>query len=236
MLEKFTYNKKLNDIFYTDDVFNNKYRIKLLGIAKDFISNYKEYVSNDRIVDIILTGSLANYNYTEYSDLDVHIIVDFKKSDIFLKKYLDNEAKIWNSKHDITIKGFDVEIYIQDSDEIHIASGVYSLLNNKWNIKPIYSQPEIDEDLLNKKVASYKNQINKISANVKDSMDENDIELYYNKLDKLKDKIIKNRKVSLKDDGEYSLGNLIFKELRNSNYVEKIIKLMNKLYDMKYVQ
>ena len=33
------------------------------------------------IEDLRLTGSLANYNWSEYSDVDLHLVVDFEKID-----------------------------------------------------------------------------------------------------------------------------------------------------------
>jgi len=39
------------------------------------------------------------------------------------------------------------------------------------------------------------------------------------------------RKDSLEKDGEFGVGNLAFKELRNSDYIEKIIDIDNLLYD-----
>jgi predicted nucleotidyltransferase len=83
------------------------------------------------VLDVQLTGSLANYNYTEYSDLDTHIIIDFKQindDEELVKKALDGARFVWNQRHDIVIKGHDVELYIQDESEQHTASGLYSLL------------------------------------------------------------------------------------------------------------
>ena len=44
---------------------------------------------------------------------------------------------IWNSLRDITIKDFDVEIYVQDVNEPHFATGVYSVLYNDWIVQPV---------------------------------------------------------------------------------------------------
>ena len=32
------------------------------------------------IHDILLTGSLANYGWSKYSDVDLHIVIDFDES------------------------------------------------------------------------------------------------------------------------------------------------------------
>ena len=51
---------------------------KLNEIAEAF----KEYldIPEDAILDIRITGSSASYNYTEYSDLDLHLIIDYEST------------------------------------------------------------------------------------------------------------------------------------------------------------
>ena len=53
-----------------------KVRKALMRIAEEFI----DFLGDDVFVeDIHLTGSLANFNWSEFSDFDLHIIVDFKQ-------------------------------------------------------------------------------------------------------------------------------------------------------------
>ena len=97
------YNKTLNDKFWKDEKFSPEIRKKLLKIANDF---YKSLNLNAPIKDIQLTGSLANYNYNVYSDLDVHIIIDFldiNEDEKIVKMALDGQRYIWNQKHDIVL-------------------------------------------------------------------------------------------------------------------------------------
>ena len=111
-------------------------RDQLEEIAEEFI----KFVNVDMFVqDIIITGSLCNYNWSEYSDVDLHIIVNF--DDFGEQKELYTELfklkkTLFNSSHNITIKGFEVELYIQDENEPHVSTGVYSVLNDEWNVKP----------------------------------------------------------------------------------------------------
>ena len=51
---------------------------KLIQIAKDFFASLK-FPKNTEILDIKFTGSLANYNWTESSDIDLHLVVDLNK-------------------------------------------------------------------------------------------------------------------------------------------------------------
>ena len=55
---------------------NPKVRERLLEIAYE----YQEFLDVDVVVsDIQMTGSLTNYNWSEYSDVDLHLIVDFNQ-------------------------------------------------------------------------------------------------------------------------------------------------------------
>ena len=107
-----------------------KVREALLRIAEEFI----DYLGEDIFVDdIVLTGSLANFNWSEYSDFDLHIHIDLKQfgkdSDLY-KELFDLKKFIFNERHNIKIYGYDVELYAQDVEEPHVASGVYSILSD----------------------------------------------------------------------------------------------------------
>jgi len=198
-------------------------------------------LDNIEIKDIILTGSLANYNYTEYSDFDIHIIIDYKdvnKDVELVKMAVDNKRLIWNIKHNITIKGYDVELYIQDITEKHNASGIYSLMSDEWIKEPKYNDPKINEIEVDDKTEKYIELINKLielSNNKNINMD--DLDTYFNYAKKLKEKIHNGRKDGLDTkEGEFSIGNLVFKELRNNGYFGKLIDLINLLYDKQFIQ
>ena len=47
---------------------------KLLEIADAFIEFLE--VPTDAIKDVVITGSMVSYNYTQYSDIDLHLKVD----------------------------------------------------------------------------------------------------------------------------------------------------------------
>jgi hypothetical protein len=211
--------------------FDPKIRKKLLEIAEDF---YTSLGFDAPIEDIQLTGSLANYNWTEKSDLDVHVLVDFSNIDDNLplvKKAIDGVRFIWNLRHKLKMRGYDVELYVQDINEPHIASGLFSLKNNEWIRIPKYNPPEIDYKDVDKKfdgivsdILEVENIIN--SSNFTNTKEE---EIYAHVLS-IKQKIMKMRKEGLAENGEFSVGNLAFKKLRNEGYIEKIIELISKAY------
>lgn len=203
-----------------------KVRTALDKIAEKFI----EYLGDDvPVEDIILTGSLSNFNWSEYSDFDLHILVDMKQyeDDAELKKEsFDLKKGIFNDKHNIKIFGYDVELYVQDIEEEHTASGMYSIMNDEWVSEPKKTKDTIDKNLLATKSKAW---ISKIENAIEKSEKENDEE----SLDKLKDKIKEYRKCGLEKYGELSYENLVFKVLRRTKTIEKLFDTKNKIFDKK---
>jgi hypothetical protein len=189
------------------------------------------------IHDVVLTGSLANYNWSQYSDVDLHILIDMDELDgenktdsiVFhniMKEFFDAKKNIWNEKHDIKIKGYDVEVYIQDVNESHVSSGVYSVLNNKWVVEPEKKNPKIDDKMILIKGEEYSKKIDYLIKKSK-KMDVID------KIDELRKKIKSFRQSGLESGGEYSYENLTFKLLRRNGYIEKLLELKNMITDKK---
>jgi hypothetical protein len=194
-----------------------KVRKALERIAEEFV----DYLGNDVFVeDVVLTGSLSNYNWSEFSDFDLHIIVDMDEygdEDELYKELFNLKKQLFNDKHNIKIFGYDVELYAQDSEEPHISSGVYSVMNNKWINVPKKMNLEIDKKVLEDKI---QNWVEKIDTAVENG----DVDV----LENLKDKLKKYRQSGLDGDGELSYENLVFKYLRRSEHIEKLFNSINK--------
>ena len=110
------------------------------------------------VVDVILTGSNCNYNWSQYSDFDLHIMVDFNdldSDDEVVKLMFSNATKVWQAQHDIEIEGYTVELYVQSTDEEHVSSGQYSLINSEWIVKPSKVDFKPDEVLIKKKATKF---------------------------------------------------------------------------------
>jgi hypothetical protein len=230
------YSDTLNRKFWENGKFNEEIREKLLTIAHDFYESLELKVP---ILDIQLTGSLANYNYTDFSDLDTHIIIDFSQINEdteLVKKALDGLRFIWNQRHDIIINGHDVELYLQDINEQHTASGLYSLLKGAWIRKPRYNPPEIDEKDVDVKYLYYVQEILEIENKLKQDLFEEDYENLERRAKRLKEKIQEGRKQCLsgKMASEFCVENLVFKKLRNTGMIEKLINLISAAYDKKF--
>jgi len=226
------YKNRLSPKFWDENLhFDGDTRIKLLEIAKDFTDSLgiTRYIK-----DIILTGSLANYNYTRHSDLDVHILLDFTDIDqnkVLVKTALDGKRFMWNIKHNIIMKKHEVELYFQDINEPHIASGVFSIQDNKWIKRPKYDPPEVDEKYVEMKANQIKLDIVLLKNKLNSANDEADFKELHDKSVKYREKILKMRRDSLRLKGEYGIGNLVFKQLRNGGYIKEIIDISNIAYD-----
>ena len=230
--KSFRIKDELNPKIWTDFEINSEVREDLLKIAQDFYGSTDLQADVD---DIILTGSLSNYNWSEkYSDYDLHILINFtqvNESVELVKKYADSVKKIWNDAHDIKIKGYEVEVYIQDVSEPHTSTVVFSLLNNKWKVKPERVEFEPDEDMIEEKGKS----VMMLVDDLEEEVDEDKYESFLEKLQKVWDKVKNYRKSGLESEGgELSLGNLVFKFLRRNGYIEKIMKLKKKSYDKQF--
>lgn len=221
-------NSLSKDIFESDGsqfIMHVDVRKKLLQIANKFIDTLDVIFF---IHDVILTGSLANYGWSEYSDIDLHILIDFKESDYdtaLVKEFFDSKKDVWNNTHHIKIKNYDIEVYVQDVDENHISSGVYSILHNKWLIEPERTNPNIDDHLILKKGEEFTKQIDDLENELDKGKD------VYNELREVKHKIKKLRQSGLDKGGEYSYENLTFKLLRRNGYIQKLMDLKNRTID-----
>lgn len=234
--EEISYNQILSPMFWRNYRFDDRIRRKLIEIAETFTKSIEIDIE---IIDIILTGSLANYNYSKYSDLDVHIVCNFKKinndTDL-VRKALDGQRFIWNLKHNITIKGHEVELYFQDISEFHQSSGTYSLKQDKWIVKPDVTKVDVSSSEVDQKVERYSTDIAKLIKYVKKCNNSDQYRSLFKRAEHLKKKISNLRKEGLREGGEYSIGNLVFKELRNTGAIKGLVDLLTKSYDGIYTE
>ena len=126
-------------------------RERLVDIAQLFV-DYLD-LPDFEVNDVVLTGSLANFNYTPYSDFDLHVVTDYSKlqCDDVAEVLYNAKKTIWNDRHDVTIHGYDVELYIEDTAQPPVSSGMFSILENQWIKKPEMVDPRYDKTAVNRK-------------------------------------------------------------------------------------
>lgn len=196
----------LNPLLFSDESLKPDVRKALLRIAENFLDYLDVEID---IVDVTISGSNAAFSYTEYSDIDLHLIAKIPNPTV--GDLVNAKKTIYNTSHAITIKGISVEVYVQDYQEEHISLGVYSVLRNKWIHKPNKEQITVDH-------ADVKKQYKNFKSSIKYALSSDDIEVSRDVWDSIK----KMRKASLSKYGEFGVENLVFKLLRNKGWMGKL--------------
>ena len=211
-----TVNKRLNPKIWQDGELDPAVADKLEEIALAF----KEFVGVDlEVIDYTITGSNANYTWTDYSDLDLHLVIPGKPSDE-MRELFNAKKALWAEQHSITIKSLPVECYVQGNDEEHHSTGVYSLMHKTWLIEPKKVKPTIDDKAVDAKKDAVEHEIERALLS-------KDLE----QLRSVKERITKMRKAGLERAGEWSVENLVFKILRNLGLIDQITEKIQELED-----
>jgi hypothetical protein len=204
------------------------------GALMDIVDEFLEGLDLDiDVKDIIVTGSIANYNWSSYSDIDLHILVNFSEvneNEAMVKRFFDSVRSNWNKLHNIKVKGHEVEIYVQEASEPHVSTGVYSLSDDRWIVKPKKVKPEIDRRTATKKMKNIAREVDKLSS----IFDSGNYEGAFEMAERLKEKIKRMRRAGLERSGIYSPENLAFKMLRRSGDIEQLFSIYTQAYDQMY--
>ena len=226
-----TINEALEPQIWQNNRLNESVKQNLLAISVDFFDSLGFGEDFDgQIEDITFTGSVANFNWTKHSDIDLHLVVEFSKIDEnndLVREYFSAKTSNWNKTHEIKIFGHEVEIYVQDSNEEHHSSGIYSIKNDEWIVVPEHELPEVDASMVMRKVNSFSDMVER----VEDLYDDKNYQEARTFSLKLAEKIKKFRQSGLEERGEYSYENLAFKYLRNSGIIKSLFNVRNRSYD-----
>jgi hypothetical protein len=208
-----THNTELNPKLWDDNKLIPEIRVQLLKIARHFAEFLK--VEKLNLKDITISGSNASYGYSSSSDLDLHLVCNVTSEQVEL---YDAKKNVYNSKYSIKIKDIDVELYVQDSRQVHHSSGIYSVLKNSWISEPTEQAPNATHREVKSKARNYAGRINQA--------------LKSNNLVTAKEtmaNIRRLRQAGLESAGEYSVENLAFKLLRARGQIDKLRKYIDKL-------
>jgi|TARA_R110001583_G_scaffold96407_8_gene240638 hypothetical protein len=229
-VEEDSFEKKstLNPKFWKDKRLTKKVSERLTKIAQDFMEGLEVEAHTE---DLRFTGSLANYNWSKYSDIDLHIVVDFSKIDDdieVVKSFFDAVRMRWNDTHDIKIYGYEVELYVENIGESHRSSGIYSLFEDKWLAEPDPRKVEIDFPLARKKSDNITTQVNLLHYII----EKGKYKAALQSIERIKRKIRRMRRAGLESERqEYSAENIAFKILRREDILQKLSDLKYDTYD-----
>ena len=235
-LKSFESKDHLCPSIWVDNELKKSVRPRLYAIAKNFVSNLDDNMEIP-IWDVVLVGSIAGFNWSKYSDIDLHVMVNYEQIKQYgkretLKALFDMKKNDWNSKHDILIYGYPVEMYIQFSDEENASDGIYSIKYSKWVKIPQGGNEITHKDLIRKQAARYINIIDKIEDAATKAKSRKQCKALYDEMDKVHDEIVQGRKLGLAtEEREYAPGNLVFKILRRTGHLGKTNDVKRYLYD-----
>ena len=208
----------LNPKIFDGNQLKDEVREKILEIVNKFTEDLEEDGIRLVIKDIVLIGSNVSYNYTNDSDLDIHIIADTSSlncPDNLYPLIYSAYRSLFNKKFDINFFGIPVELFVEAGDVPTVSNGIYSVKENDWIKEPdINAIPEYDRTALDKSVAVWKDRAGKIISDIKTGKVEGDAA--HDLIVKYVEDIYELRKNGLQSTGEYGTENLTFKEIRNA--------------------
>ena len=208
--ESIEVHENLNQKLFNGDKLRDDVRNAAFDIAMYFIQSLEFQV---KVLDIQLLGSNAAYNYTDDSDFDLHIITNFDRYDAdqtLIKALFNAERAKWSNNYDITIKGYKVEMYVQDVNESNASNGIYSIKDNEWVKYP--KKIELPE------YSDFEERLSEWKQKLESAIPSGDAEKIQDAIDEL----YLMRKKSIDADGEFGEGNLLFKELRNFGLLDEL--------------
>lgn len=212
------------------DLENDKMKIDVRDVLLDIADDFYEALNlKVEYSDVWLVGSNANYNWSEYSDVDVHILLPFSEVRMdgeMIKSYFEDKGALWNSKHNIKIGPHKIEMYVQDSEDEEVKSGgIYSILYDSWIRHPEFSDVEIDKEGVENFIKDFGRRLDGVMRY------KNDPSKLTKALQGLSDYLHDQRTAGLKRAGEFSVENLAFKFLRNKGIGKKMKQIKIQAYD-----
>lgn len=160
--EKIEKHDTLNpDLFDDNDELRPEVAKKIWKVVDKFV----ECLYNDDVEivvkDVVILGSNASYNYNDTSDIDVHIIADTEGLDLdkaHLAIIYNAYKSLFNNKYDVTIRGHEVEVYVEEDECNAKSNGIYSL-DTGWIKHPVQQDiPDIDYDEFEKEFTKWEDR------------------------------------------------------------------------------
>jgi len=223
MLHEYETQSTLNPKLWDGDQLKEGLSNKFLRIANVFY-DFLEVPDTAQVLDVLLIGSNANYNWTDKSDIDLHVVIDYQSvgDNLHLVKNLMMAKKsIWSTNYPLTYKGMDIELYAQDwNDRLHSSVGQYSLMKSIWLKKPNADVISIDDEVIDAKMAPLQYEI--------ENLKEQDPKLEF-KIKHVLQRLYKMRQTGLEAEGEYSIENLAFKKLRNKGLLARLKEMSKRI-------
>ena len=209
---------ELNPKIWQGDTLMPTVESALIKIARDF----KKFIDVPfDVVDVRVTGGQVSYFYTEHSDLDLHLVADFSSvsCDREAAELFDAKRLLYKAKYDITVHGIPVELYVEDLDHPAV-SAAYSVMKRQWITRPKQELGPFDVDKIEHMTRVW-------DTIIRHSLESKDVKTARKTIDLLR----KFRQQGLKNQGEYSTANLVYKTLRNSDIIQNLQNFIDQEHD-----
>lgn len=218
-------------IFHPNLKMHGEVAEKLMSIARDFYDFLQLDWVGDILFDVQLVGSLASYNWSEnYSDIDLHIVIPFDKI-TENRDLLDNDfwalKTVYNYEHKLHIKGFEVEVYVQDVNEEIESNGIFSVMRQTWIKKPVKTDVKIDRRKVQNIVAGFEKMVGEALSQYRQGNYDEALKI----TTKVQDKFKELRDYGLSHGGEFSIQNVAFKAMRRNGLIDKVNNLDKEIFD-----
>ena len=250
---------KLNPKLWDGDRLKPEVADKIMSLSNDFIKELSDDGIKFDLADVKIVGSNCSYNYTDRSDLDVHIVADtsdFDCQDDLYPSLYNAYKSLWNKNHSVKFYGIPVEIFVEVEGENGLeeaktpaplkSAGVYSVLRGEWIKEPEAAEiPDVDQEAVDAAVGEWTDRYRDLLAEIKEPADmptaieslceaSDQAEAKLNKIDEFLSDVYDLRADSLAAEGEFGIGNLVFKELRNRGILDRLKDLKNEIESKDY--
>lgn len=218
LLKSLEPSENMSEVLWQDMRLREEAEDLLLQVANDFLSSLDLDVP---MKNLYIVGSMASLNYSEFSDIDLHIVLDFgdiSSDKDLLRKYFYLAKSKWNRTRKVMIGGHDVEIYVEDLNDERLPTATYSVMRKEWINQPSMEGLEIDYQGVTKKVTEKMSEVDELESLYEDG----EYKEAYEFGTLLRQKIKRFRQAGLDKRGEYSNENLAFKLLRRSGALDRI--------------
>jgi hypothetical protein len=216
--------EQLNPTYWQNDTMKPEIRAKLKQIGQVKFDELKASLPNIKLKDILFSGSLANYNYTKSSDINIHLIVDVSNVSCdrnVVDAYVNLINGYWFATANLSVLNTPLQVTVLTG--LHETGGFYSLFNGTWINKPTHPNPTYTKRELTEQVKLYHLQIHTLQEEyTKDSA-----AFDCPKAEALLKQLKGARGTGLKRDGYSAIENNTYRILRSVND----LKVLNDLVE-----
>ena len=206
--ESFEIHETLNPKLW--DTTTNKLLPEIRKKLVEIVKTFEDYVEAPMdICDVQLVGSNASYNYTNNSDLDVHLIASFESvNPELLQTFYDIKRQTFNKQYDITLREISIELYIQDVRANITSNGIYSLCDDEWIKEP--------KQIKSATKHNTEKELDKWRSIIADAVESRDFDRINQTLNTLY--LIRHNSIAV--EGEFGKGNQLFKDIRAEGLID----------------